>query len=175
MEISNLIAVGITTLIQSISAFASGSNLNIAGVAGFECGRADDSIPTTYLVIKSEKRPLIRWTADFGGPDYTPMLRCQEVSTRLQKQKRLGRLRYITTGRINGERVICTADSLQDARNKICDALLITLKPNDSSGEVLHQLFIIKKDKSTIRLGSSLPTMENQNKEDYRDIEDYIK
>jgi hypothetical protein len=148
----NILGLGVSIMLEMFSSFVASANINTSGVAKFVCDRSLDSIPTTYVVIKSERRPFIRWVADFGGVDYTPMRRCKEVTSRMQSLRSQGKLRYITSGEINGERVICTASSPQNAKSKICSSLLITLKPTDYANDVLSQLFNIKQDKPIIKL-----------------------
>lgn len=148
----NIVNLGISIMLEAFSAFVANANINTSGVNKFICDRSLDSIPTTYILIKSERRPFIRWVADFGGVDYTPMRRCKEVTARMQSLRSQGKLRYITSGEINGERVICTAASLQNAKSQICNTLLITLKPTDDANDVMAQLFNIKQDKSPLKL-----------------------
>jgi hypothetical protein len=170
----DLLSVGISIMIEMFSTFVASANINTSGVAKFVCDRSLDGIPTTYVLIKSERRPFIRWVADFGGLDYTPMRRCKEVTSRLQSQRKLGKLRYITGGEINGERVICTASSRRNARNQICETLLITLKPTDSPSDVLTQLFNIKEDKSPIRLDGKGDDYLDDKADNYIDVDKFF-
>mgnify|MGYP006279051867 CR=1 FL=1 len=79
----------------------------------------------------------------FGAAGWTPERRCQDVSTRFDQYLKEGRLKYLTTGRMNGAPVICT--SLTDGGP--CDRLLYTLNPGQNRTASLESLLEVKKQK----------------------------
>jgi hypothetical protein len=108
---------------------------------GFVCGAAG-GVPSTNAVKADGKQvPVIRWTSNvFDSAGWSQERRCQEVSNRFNQYLKEGRLTYITTGRINGLPVICTAAS----RGGACDGLLYTLKPGQDATSTLQNLLEIR-------------------------------
>lgn len=84
---------------------------------------------------------MIRWTSTtFDGSGWTGERRCQEVSQRFETYRQQGRLTYITTGRINGLPVICTAPKA----GANCDGLLYTLKPSQNPTQALRRMLDVR-------------------------------
>jgi hypothetical protein len=114
-----------------------------AGVSaiGFFCGMTSGA-PSTNVVTDSGKQvPVIRWTSSvFSEAGWSQERRCQEVSSRFDGFLKQGRLAFITTGRINGLPVICTAASNAGP----CDGFLYTLKPSQDSISTLRNLLEIR-------------------------------
>lgn len=108
---------------------------------GFVCGTSNGS-PATQAITKDGRQvPVIRWTSStFNDAGWSPQRRCEEVSTRFDTFHREGRLSYITTGRMNGLPVICTARSSGSG----CDGLLYTLKPGQDATATLKSLLEIR-------------------------------
>ena len=94
--------------------------------------------PTTVVAHPVQGNvPIIRWTSDFGTEaGYDPQKRCTEVTTRFQTYHDQGKLRYLTTGRMNRQKVICVTDSPEGS----CQGLLYTVKPEDDPNERLRRL-----------------------------------
>lgn len=105
----------------------------------YYCDRASDGTPTTFGATPSGiPLALIRWKSDFfTGAGYTPERRCEEVSAKFEKYRLEDRLKFITTGKENGERVICVSSEYGGR----CQGTLWTLKKDDDASELLHQLF----------------------------------
>lgn len=112
-----------------------------AKARGFVCSTLS-GVPTTLATMADGKQvPVIRWTSNvFDGAGWTPERRCQEVSARFDTLNQQGRLTYITTGRINGQPVICTAPS----NGAGCDGLLYTLKPGQNATTTLRNLLDVR-------------------------------
>jgi len=92
-------------------------------------------------ITSQDEVPVIRWISDyFAGSGWTPEARCEEVSRRFQTYYQEGSLKFLTTGRMNGESVVCTADR----RGGGCQSLLFTLKPTSSPGAALQQLLDVQ-------------------------------
>jgi hypothetical protein len=107
----------------------------------FVCSSVGGVPTTTASMADGRSVPVIRWTSNaFDGAGWTPERRCQEVSSRFSTYNRDGRLRYITTGRMNGLPVICTAASSGGP----CDGLLYTLKPGQNATATLRNLFDVR-------------------------------
>lgn len=111
---------------------------------GFICGTSS-GVPTTKAAKSDGSQvDIIRWTSNsFSADGWGPQRRCQEVSKRFDQYLKEGRLKYLTTGRMNGVPVICT--SLTNGGP--CDGLLYTLKPNQNPTVTLENLMEVKKQK----------------------------
>jgi len=112
-----------------------------AKAQGFVCSTLS-GVPTTLATTADGKQvPIIRWKSNvFDGAGWTPVRRCQEVSTRFDTLNQQGRLKFITTGRINDLPVICTAPS----NGAGCDGLLYTLKPGQNATTTLRNLLDVR-------------------------------
>jgi hypothetical protein len=121
--------VGLTSAVRSASA------------RGFVCGASNGSPATLAITKDGNQVPVIRWTsATFNDAGWSPQRRCEEVSDRFSKYLMEGRLNYITTGRMNGLPVICTARTGGGG----CDGLLYTLKPGQDASATLRSLLEIR-------------------------------
>jgi hypothetical protein len=135
-----LVLTGLVTV-----AAATGAILPAAQAApaarGFICGSAQGAPSTNAVKADGGQVPVIRWTSTtFNDAGWSQERRCQEVSSRFDTFLKQGRLAYITTGRINGLPVICTARSSGEA----CDGLLYTLKPGQNATATLQNLLEIR-------------------------------
>lgn len=135
--------VAFSLLAASLAVTGLGMSPAEAGSAarGFVCGAAG-GVPSTIAVKSDGKQvPVVRWTSNvFDSAGWSQERRCQEVSNRFNQYLKEGRLTYITTGRINGLPVICTAAS----RGGACDGLLYTLKPGQDATSTLQNLLEIR-------------------------------
>jgi hypothetical protein len=112
-----------------------------AGAASFSCSISNGAPATMVETSDGRRVPLIRWTSStFDGAGWTPARRCQEVSLRFETLRQQGRLNYLTTGRMNGLPVICTAKQAGAA----CDGLLYTLKPGQDPTTTLTRLLDVR-------------------------------
>lgn len=114
-----------------------------AGVSArsFVCASAVGAPATNVVTADGRQVPVIRWTSStFSDAGWSQQRRCQEVSARFDGYLKQGRLSYITTGRMNGLPVICTAASNGGA----CDGLLYTLKPGQDATSTLKNLLEIR-------------------------------
>jgi Circadian oscillating protein COP23 len=99
----------------------------------FTCGtsynnKLNKKVPTTLAWSPSGKRALIQWVKQMDN-NWTPEKRCQEVSQRMQEANTAGTMQFITNGKMNGQRVICSATEVRGD----CKNLLITLRPSDKA------------------------------------------
>ncbi|NEO29606.1 MAG: hypothetical protein F6K36_03970 [Symploca sp. SIO3C6] len=113
----------------------------------FMCGK-DDSVPATFEKKEGkEGLPVILWSSNFfTEAGYDPQTRCQQVSARLETYKNNDELSYITTGKINGQPVVCVTSQEKGSCGEgisVHNGLLFTLKPNESPQERLEQLFAV--------------------------------
>lgn len=125
------------------------------------------SPPTTVASTPRGKIPLIRWSTTLGGGEYDPLSRCRVVSARFQTLYDSKSLRFLTTGRMNGQNVICVAAD----RNGGClpNGLLFTLKPGSNPRTTLQQMFNIS------RLATSGPILESTQQRLYIDLNELLE
>lgn len=114
----------------------------------FICDESNNA-PVTIARTQRGDISVIRWVSQFfSGTGFTPEERCQKVSSRFQTYYNNGTLKYLTTGRINNQPVICAAKK-QGGR---CTDVLLTLEPSDDPDQVLRQLLSIRSGATTIPL-----------------------
>lgn len=107
----------------------------------FVCQINEQNIPITYARTSEGIASIFQWNDNrYFTALYSPLQRCQEISFVLQKYYPQG-LNYITTGRVNGQNVICLTSS--DGGN--CEQTLFTLRPDQSPDNILESIFGGKK------------------------------
>lgn len=125
-----------------MAAFASVFSLSpaTAGNSKFFCG-SWEGVPTTLASTKKGSVPVIRWVSDaFSGSGFDPQTRCEIVSQKFQESHEAGTLKYLTTGRKNGQNIVCVAKEEKGA----CSGQLFTLKPGSNPGQTLQQLMDVR-------------------------------
>lgn len=112
--------------------------------------------PSTVVDTDKGRILLIVWESDFfRSSGWTPQKRCEEVSQRFQYFSDNKQLRFLTTGEMNRQNVICVGKALGgDVYQCIKDGLLITLERHDNSNQVLQDLFkATRSSNDSIRRG----------------------
>jgi len=119
------------------------------------------SIKQLRTVAKTKTREinLVIWSSEaFDKSGYSPERRCKIVSDRLQSFAESGSLRYLTTGKINSQNVICVTKF--KSKNCLPNGLVLTLEPGDDPNKVLETLFSsafkVSGGKALLRTGSRL-------------------
>jgi hypothetical protein len=109
----------------------------------FFCGQSrivetGKKVPTTFARTKRGNVPVIRWQSAYfqASSVYTPLKRCEEVSSRFQKYYSDGTLAYLTAGQMNAQNVICVSEEYGGP----CQGLLLTLEPKDNPQVILKDL-----------------------------------
>jgi Circadian oscillating protein COP23 len=97
--------------------------------------RLKKNVPTTIAQKGSEKRAIAQWVKPMGEY-WTPERRCQQVSQGMQAANTVGNLKYITNGKMNGQRVICTETEPAGDCNNLLMALRAEDKPLKFLGEI---------------------------------------
>jgi hypothetical protein len=143
MRLSLLIWVLTSSVLTVASSFVP-SDLALAGETKFICGTWQGA-PATIARTSKGDVPVIRWVSDhFNASGFTAQKRCQMVSAKFQQYYQEGTLKYLTTGRKNGNNVVCVAQSEKGA----CKGQLFTLKPGSNPGETLKQLMAVRSQAS---------------------------
>lgn len=101
----------------------------------FFCG-SKQGIPTTIARTERGNIPVIYWiTEDLPG-NLTPQSRCEQVSNKLQAAQDHQRLKYLSSGILNGQPVICTSDK----PNGNCIDILFTLLTGSDPKHIINYL-----------------------------------
>lgn len=118
-----------------------------AGETKFICGNWQ-GIPATMAETAKGKVPIITWVSDyFDTSGFNSRKRCQIVSQKFQQYYNEGTLKYLTTGRKQGNNIVCVAK----VENGACSGQLFTLKPGSNPGETLKQLMSIRSQASGVK------------------------
>ena len=120
---------------------AQAQNPSSAGGIRYVCGKDKDGTPTTVAKLPNADVVVIKWMKSMG--DFNPQKRCEIVSGRFQTHAQNRTLKFITSGTMNGQQVICVAGQ----RNGGClsDGLLFTLRPGENPRRFLVGLLNLSK------------------------------
>ncbi|WP_293333591.1 MULTISPECIES: COP23 domain-containing protein [unclassified Microcoleus] len=128
----------LTGLVVSTTTSALFSQPSRAGNNSFFCATLNRQ-PVTLVRTPRGNVPLVRWTSNnYFPPPWTAQKRCQEVGRRFQRNYDNGTLKYINTGTLNGEPVVCAAVNKDDACTN--RTLLFTLKRGSDADATLQRL-----------------------------------
>jgi hypothetical protein len=97
--------------------------------------------PTTVVETPRGRIELITWKSEAFGEKWDPQTRCQTVTKRFQDFSDQGSLRYVTTGILNNQKVICVAEKVRGDYECLSNGLLITLEPNDNPQQIIKEIF----------------------------------
>jgi hypothetical protein len=107
--------------------------LPLLPLPSFNCAQIDGGPATIAKSARNGEVVMIKWTKDMGS--WSPQSRCEAVSARFQDHYNNKTLRFLTSGKINGQNVICVA------QNKfggcLPNGLLFTIKPADNAPKLL--------------------------------------
>jgi hypothetical protein len=150
-------------LIVSIAGISIAGDRSNAQETQFFCGSWEGT-PATMARTSSGEIPVIRWVDDSWGAEYTPQTRCELVSEKFQKYHSEGTLKYMTTGRENGQNVVCVA---QTEDGSCQGRSLFTLKPDANPGQTLERLMNVRN-----RSGGPI---DQSSKRIYINMDEYLK
>ena len=130
------VASAIAAFAIALGAVATLGRPSAAQTTTYFCQRDHQGIFTTYAqTLTGREIAVIRWVRDWGG-EYTNESRCREVSQRFQKAYDRGILNFMTSGVMNGQRVICATSEY----GQRCLQLLLTLGQEDDPNQAIEQL-----------------------------------
>jgi Circadian oscillating protein COP23 len=136
MKVPLFLSILATTAI-SLGATATFSQPGLAQTESntYFCGRSSDGVWTTFAKNYNNKKiPIIRWVRTLG--EYTPQVRCREVSARFQSAYSKKILNFLTTGISFGQAVICATSE----HGGPCNQILFTLKSPKQASSVVQSL-----------------------------------
>ena len=100
-------------------------------------------IPTTVVQTVRGTIPTIRWVKTFTGRYNNVNQRCAEVSTRLERFNRNGKLKFIRTGNVNSYPVLCV-DTGVSGNTCPMTSVLVTLPKGSDSSHILQQMLDLR-------------------------------
>jgi Circadian oscillating protein COP23 len=108
--------------------------------AKFYCGSSYNAekgkkVPTTIVWTPTRKTAIVQWVKPMGNY-WTPERRCNEFSKKMNTAYQNKTLNFLTNGKMQGQRVICTANEV----NGDCKDVLMTLRPQDKSLGILDEI-----------------------------------
>ncbi len=125
-------------LVVTLGTTTSINQPSLAGNTTFFCRRSN-GVPVTFARTPRGNVPIIRWVSNsYFPPPWTPQRRCEEVARRFQRNRNNGTLRFITTGTLRGEPVVCAASNKDDRCTS--STLLFTLKRGSNANATLRRL-----------------------------------
>jgi hypothetical protein len=135
-----------------------------AGGTVFFCGKWQGTPATLAMTAKGTLVPIIRWQSGyFNHSGYTPQKRCDIVSRKFQSYYQNGKLKFLNTGRVNKQNVVCVTDRNEGP----CDGVLFTLKPESDPNQTLLRLL-------SVRVQAGGPLNESERRV-YIDMDKYIQ
>ncbi|MGL5064262.1 MAG: COP23 domain-containing protein [Microcoleus sp.] len=132
----------LSAIALSISATLTIDRFSYAQARTYTCGTdRSTQLPATLVRTPRGNIPIILWVNNF--PPLTPQQRCQEVSDRFQQFADNHLLKYLRTGTVNGQPVLCVATS----RGGTCpnENVLITLPSRSNANQVLERLLDLRR------------------------------
>ena len=142
--ISPAIAQSNQTITDKLEPFKAASSMIIANNKQlkdeFRCELGEDNFSRTIAYTKLGRRiNLITWKGITNqGSGYSPEVRCRIVANRFQRFSNAGKLRYVSTGRMNNHPIVCISSNGGQCQT---NGLLLTLDPKDNPEQTLKELF----------------------------------
>ncbi|AFY42378.1 COP23 domain-containing protein [Nostoc sp. PCC 7107] len=127
------------TSVAALGMIATIDQPSYAGGTIFKCEKRQGIPITVAQTQDGRKVPMIQWSSqDYFTREWNSERRCYEVSRRFQKSYDNGKLKYIKTGILRGEPVVCAAVN----QNAPCtdSSLLFTLKRGSNAKATLRRL-----------------------------------
>ncbi len=155
MKIKSLagIVAGFGVVIASAIAGSASAQTKISNT--YYCAQLNGNW-NTFVNTPRGRVTLVNWEKEFA-PDWTPQKRCSAVSQRFQRFLDQGNLKFIRTGNVNRQPVLCVAN----VRGGNCpdENVLITLKPGTDPEGVLIRLVDFRRSVSgqTLTLSADDP------------------
>ena len=100
-------------------------------------------IPTTVVKTGRGSIPTINWVKSFTGRYNNVNQRCNEVSTRLDRFDRNGKLKFIRTGNVNSYPVLCV-DTGVSGNTCPMTSVLVTLPKGSDASHILQQILDLR-------------------------------
>jgi hypothetical protein len=141
----------------------------------FTCTEVEGRLATAVQTKKGNV-PLVYWDSGaFNGSGYSPEVRCQKVTQRFSNSYSSGQLKYLASGTVKNQPVICGLK----VKSSSCNSknMLFTLKPGSDPRNVLRQLNAVRNRAagSAAIEESSGGVPANPSTDTQVDMEDWLK
>ena len=151
---------GLLTLAVMMGNQTTAQSANAQSKTKFVCG-SDQGRPATLAILPDGgQAPVIRYSSGaFEQAGFSDQKRCEEISARFQYFNDLRENDFMTTGKINGQNVICVTRSEGGdcSRDLKAEGLLITVRPNIDPRVTLQELIDVR-----VQAGSALEENEGR-------------
>jgi hypothetical protein len=124
-------------------------------------------VPTTIANTFKGNVPMIRWVKTFTG-SYNSERRCNEVSMRLDRFNREGKLQFIRTGNVNTYPVLCI-DAGVTGNTCPKTSVLVTLPKGTDSSQILQEMLDLRA-----RASGNIINLGGQQLVSYRNGDAYV-
>ncbi|MBD2299439.1 hypothetical protein H6G80_16270 [Nostoc sp. FACHB-87] len=133
-----LMGIGVSS-VAALSMVATIDQPSYAGGTIFKCEKRQGVPVTVAQTQDGRKVPMIQWSSqDYFPREWNSERRCYEVSRRFQRSYDNGRLKYIKTGTLRGQPVVCAA--VNQSAPCTDSSLLFTLKRGSNAKATLRRL-----------------------------------
>jgi hypothetical protein len=140
----------------------------------FTCTDVSGRLATAVKTRKGHV-PLVYWdSAAFNSAGFSPQVRCQKVTQRFTNLYGNGQLKYLATGIVRSQPVICGLKVSKSSCNS--ENMLFTIKPGSDPRNVLRQLNAVRNRaaNSAAVNESSAPIAANPSTDTQVDVEDWL-
>jgi Circadian oscillating protein COP23 len=124
--------------------------------------------PTTVVKTVRGNIPMIHWVKSFTGRYNNIDRRCNEVSSRLDRFNRDGKLKFIRTGNVNSYPVLCV-DAGVSGNTCAKNSVLVTLPKGTDSAQILQQMLDLRA-----RASGRIIQLSGEQLVRYRDGDAYV-
>jgi hypothetical protein len=146
-----------------------------AAKAVFACTEYEGKL-ATVVQTKKGNVPLVIWDSNaFSSAGFSPSVRCEKVTNRFTTLYNNGKLKYLATGRVSNQPVICAIASKSARCNS--SNMLFTLKSGSDPRTVLQRLNAVRNRAagSSAVEESASSTPSNPSTDNLVDMEDWMK
>lgn len=180
MKLQSLIPLITASAIALAATMVASSPTPAQTTNSFFCGK-NAGQPATIVQTPKGNFILIKWVSNsFSDSGFDAQRRCELVSGRFQQYHKAGTLKFLTTGIINRQSVVCVAhnkggDCARDLPN---NGLLFTIKPGSDARDTLKRLVNLRERASANSLNESAPSNQVDteiNNQLYIDMDEYLQ
>jgi hypothetical protein len=145
-------------------------------VAVFTCTEVEGRLATAVKTKKGDV-PLVYWDSGaLAGAGFTPEVRCKKVTQRFTNLYENGQLKYLATGTVNRQPVIC---GIKVSRSSCTSSnMLFTVKPGSDPRNVLRQLNAVRNRAaggSAVEESAGGNVQKNPSTDTQVDMDDWLK
>ncbi|MFB8795432.1 MAG: COP23 domain-containing protein [Microcoleus sp.] len=181
MKLQSLISLITGSAIALATTIVPSSPTPAQTASSFICGQSGGQPATILQRPEGGNVTVIKWVSNsFSESGFDAERRCELVSGRFQQYHKAGMLKYLTTGVINRQPVVCVSqtkggDCASDLPN---NGLLFTIKPGSDARDTLKRLVNLRERASANSLNENAPSRRvyvEMNDRLYIDMGEYLQ